>query len=129
MTRMLAALLLVAVSGVAAAQTVTVTNEAGQTETARTEPAAPADARAASDRATAATAAAATDATDAAASKTCLRSTGSRIVDARNLRAQREGKPQQCTNAAGRVYTREDLDRSGYVDIADALRALDTSIR
>jgi len=121
MTRMLAALLLVAVSGVAAAQTVTVTNEAGQTETARTEPAAPADARAASDPATAAS--------DAAASRTCLRSTGSRIVDARNLRAQREGKPQQCTNAAGRVYTREDLDRSGYVDIADALRALDTSIR
>lgn len=120
MTRTLAALLLVAVSGVAAAQTVTVTNEAGQTETARTEPATP-DQVAAADQATAASA--------EAAAKTCLRSTGSRIVEARNLRAQREGKPQQCTNAAGRVYTREDLDRSGYVDLGDALRALDTSIR
>lgn len=116
MTRTLATLLLVAVSGVAAAQTITVTNEAGQTETARTEPAATPDQAATADQAT-------------AASKTCLRSTGSRIVEARNLRAQREGKPQQCTNAAGRVYTREDLDRSGYVDLGDALRALDTSIR
>lgn len=120
MTRTLATLLLVAVSGVAAAQTVTVTNEAGQTETARTEPATP-DQAATADQATAASA--------EAAAKTCLRSTGSRIVEARNLRAQREGKPQQCTNAAGRVYTREDLDRSGYVDLGDALRALDTSIR
>ena len=117
MTRTLATLLLVAVSGAAAAQTVTVTNEAGQTETARTEPATP-DQAAAADQAPA-----------EAAAKTCLRSTGSRIVEARNLRAQREGKPQQCTNAAGRVYTREDLDRSGYVDLGDALRALDTSIR
>lgn len=121
MTRMLATCLLVALSGAAAAQTVTVTNEAGQTETARTQPAPPAD-TAAADRVAAA-------ASDDAAARNCLRSTGSRIVDARNLRAQREGKPQQCTNAAGRVYTREDLDRSGYVDLADALRALDTSIR
>lgn len=121
MTRTLATLLLVAVSGVAAAQTVTVTNEAGQTETARTEPTTTPDQAATSDQATVASA--------EVASKTCLRSTGSRIVEARNLRAQREGKPQQCTNAAGRVYTREDLDRSGYVDLGDALRALDTSIR
>lgn len=118
MTRLLAALLLVAVSGVAAAQTVTVTNEAGQTETARTEPATPA-----------APAAKASAASKDEVAATCLRSTGSRIVTTRNLRAEREGKPQQCTNGAGRVYTREDLDRSGYVDIADALRALDTSIR
>ena len=121
MTRLLAALLLVAVSGAAAAQTVTVTNEAGQTETARTEPTTPADQAAPAEKASAAS-------KDEVAA-TCLRSTGSRIVATRNLRAEREGKPQQCTNGAGRVYTREDLDRSGYVDIADALRALDTSIR
>lgn len=120
MTRTLAAMLLAAVCGAAAAQTVTVTNEAGRTETARTEPAAP-EPTDQSEQAGAASA-------DAVAT-TCLRSTGSRIVAVRNLRAQREGKPQQCANAAGRVYTREDLDRSGYVDIADALRALDTSIR
>lgn len=118
MTRTLATLLLIAVSGVAAAQTVTVTNEAGQIETTRTEPAATPDQAATAGQASA-----------EASAKTCLRSTGSRIVEARNLRAQREGKPQQCTNAAGRVYTREDLDRSGYVDLGDALRALDTSIR
>lgn len=121
MTRMLAALLFAVASGAVAAQTVSVTNEAGQTETVRAEPStAPAE-PAPRDQDAAASA-------DAVAT-TCLRSTGSRIVAVRNQRAQREGKPQQCANAAGRVYTREDLDRSGYLDIADALRALDTSIR
>jgi len=115
MTRTLAAMLLVAVCGTAAAQTVTVTNEAGQTETTPAEQAAPPEQAGAASADNVAT--------------TCLRSTGSRIVSVRNLRAEREGKPQQCANAPGRVYTREDLDRSGYVDIAEALRALDTSIR
>jgi hypothetical protein len=62
-------------------------------------------------------------------SRTCIRSTGSRIVAARNERAEKEGKPQRCVAAAGKVYTRRDLDSTGHVDIADALRTLDTSMR
>ncbi len=60
---------------------------------------------------------------------TCLVSTGSRIDAARNDRAIRSGKAPRCANAAGRAYTRDDIDRSGHVDIADALRSLDTSLR
>lgn len=108
MTRLLLAALLTAFAGVAVAQTVTVAKESGETETVRT--------------------------TDAEAparepARTCMRSTGSRIVAAENLRADKNGKPQRCANSAGRVYTSEDLDRTGHIDIADALRALDTSLR
>lgn len=60
---------------------------------------------------------------------TCLVSTGSRIDAARNDRAIRSGKAPRCANAAGRTYTREDIDRSGHVDIDAALRSLDTSLR
>lgn len=62
-------------------------------------------------------------------SRTCLRSTGSRILAARNERAEKDGKGQRCIAAAGRVYTQRDLDSTGHVDIADALRTLDPSIR
>ena len=62
-------------------------------------------------------------------SRTCIRSTGSRIVAARNERAAKEGKAQRCVASAGKVYTRRDLDSTGHVDIADALRTLDTSMR
>jgi hypothetical protein len=62
-------------------------------------------------------------------SRTCIRSTGSRIVAARNERAAKEGKPQRCVASSGKVYTRRDLDSTGHVDIADALRSLDTSMR
>lgn len=62
-------------------------------------------------------------------SRTCLRSTGSLIVAARNQRAEKDGKGQRCVAAAGRVYTQRDLESTGHVDIADALRTLDTSIR
>lgn len=117
MTRPLLALLFVLSCGTAAAQTVTVTNEAGQSETVRTE-AAPADQ--AADK---------PDAATKAAASTCLQSTGSRIVATRNLRAERAGKPAQCATASGRVYTSDDLQRSGRVDIYDALRALDTGVR
>jgi len=114
MTRPLLALLFVLSYGTAAAQTVTVTNEVGQAETVRTDVAPPADKPA--------------DKPDAAAS-TCLQSTGSRIVANRNLRAERAGKPLQCANAPGRVYTRDELDRTGRIDLYDALRALDTRVR
>lgn len=62
-------------------------------------------------------------------SRTCLRSTGSLVVTARNKRAAREGKPQRCSAVAGRVYTRSDLDSTGHTNIAQALRMLDTSFR
>ena len=116
MTRFLLAALLAASCGIAAAQTVTVSKDTGETETMQT------------------TAAEATpDATVPAQTeepaRTCLRSTGSRIVASRNLRAEKDRKPQGCAVAAGRVYTAEDLDRSGHINLADALRTLDTSIR
>ena len=49
----------------------------------------------------------------------CLKHTGSNI---------RPTGRQRCT-AIGDAYTREDLDRTGANDIADALRRLDSSIR
>jgi hypothetical protein len=108
MTRLLPAILLAGVCGVASAQTVTVSKDTGETETMQT---------------------AAAEAAPKPADRHCLRSTGSRIVASENLRAEKDKKPQRCVNAFGRVYTAEDLDRSGQMNIADALRSLDTSIR
>ena len=60
----------------------------------------------------------------------CMQATGSRVTMAQNARAEREGKPtRRCTAAPGKVYTADDLDRTGAVNIADALRMLDTGIR
>lgn len=71
----------------------------------------------------------------------CLRETGSRIVTARNQRIQRDARrngvaatPGQdaqakCVSAHGRVYSRDDLDRTGAIDLGDALRQLDPAIR
>jgi len=56
----------------------------------------------------------------------CIRETGSRITAARNARSRRA--EQECVNGGGRVYTREDIDRTGSVDLKDALRRLDPSI-
>jgi hypothetical protein len=111
MTRFLLAALLVACCGTAAAQTVTVSRDTGETETMQTS-----------------VAEASPPQTEEPA-RTCLRSTGSRIVASRNLRAEKDRKPQGCAVAAGRVYTAEDFDRSGHLNLADALRSLDTSIR
>jgi hypothetical protein len=59
----------------------------------------------------------------------CLRETGSRITAVENQRAARAGKPaDKCANATGRAYDRDDIDRTGAIDAADALRKLDTSI-
>lgn len=52
----------------------------------------------------------------------CLRETGSRIQP----RAQ--DKTRGCIAANGRVYSREDLKRTGEIDIAAALRKLDPSV-
>ncbi|TYT25319.1 hypothetical protein FZO89_03000 [Luteimonas viscosa] len=56
----------------------------------------------------------------------CIRETGSRIVASRNRSKKSE---DECVNAAGRVYTREDIERTGSADLRDALRRLDPSIR
>jgi hypothetical protein len=57
----------------------------------------------------------------------CIEQTGSRITAARNARSKSEQK--ECVAMGGRVYTREDIDRTGSVDLKDALRRLDPSLR
>ena len=65
--------------------------------------------------------------------RNCLRQTGSRIVA--NVNATRSAsdrsdkRGQRCVAANGRVYSREDIDRTGEVNIADALRKLDPAIQ
>lgn len=115
MTRLLLAALLTFLAGAAVAQTVTVTTEAGEVETAQTT------------EATETTAAETTAPREPA--RTCLRSTGSRVTAAQNVRATKDGKPQRCAPVSGRVYTSEDIARTGQVDIHEALRMLDPSIR
>lgn len=50
----------------------------------------------------------------------CLKETGTRI-------RARAGE-RRCTAFLGRVYSREDIERTGEVDLAAALRRLDTAI-
>lgn len=52
----------------------------------------------------------------------CLRQTGTRIVSWRD-------HERRCAGFAGRSYSREELQGTGRVDMGDALRALDPSIR
>ena len=66
---------------------------------------------------------------------TCLRETGSLITTTQNQRtlrtAQRQGQPtveMKCANF-GRAYTQEDIRNTGAIDLADALRRLDPSVR
>lgn len=61
----------------------------------------------------------------------CLRSTGSRIAT-RVRSSERDAgsdKRPECLSASGRVYTKQDLDSTGAVDVAEALRRLDPAIR
>jgi len=55
----------------------------------------------------------------------CIRETGSRVVATRNRGKKAD---EECVNAAGRVYTRDDIERTGSADLRDALRRLDPSI-
>ncbi len=64
---------------------------------------------------------------DAFADRLCLHQTGSRIVATRNLQSRDD--MHDCVTGSGRVYTRADLDSTGAVDLADALRLLDPAIR
>lgn len=62
----------------------------------------------------------------------CLKYTGSRVTadatpETRSRRSVHERR--KCAMATGTVYTREDLDRTGQVDLADALRTLDPRIQ
>lgn len=56
----------------------------------------------------------------------CIRETGSRITANANARSRRA--EQECVSGGGRVYTREDIERTGSVDVKDALRRLDPSV-
>lgn len=66
----------------------------------------------------------------------CLSQTGTRIntrarlaaADA-NAKAGAKVDRHHCALGPGRVYTRDDINMTGRVDLADALRALDPSIR
>lgn len=64
---------------------------------------------------------------DKASERFCIQETGSRIVANRNARSAEERR--ECVAAGGRVYTRDDIQRTGSPDLADALRRLDPSIR
>ena len=57
------------------------------------------------------------------ADRDCIRYTGSRITT-----RQMRDNDKDCVIVNGRVYSREDLDRTGEVDIAEALRKLDPAI-
>lgn len=79
---------------------------------------------------------AAADARRDVADRFCLRETGSRVMAHRHAQAVRargndraQAAAPDCVAASGRSYSREDLDRTGSVDAADALRRLDPAIR
>ena len=55
----------------------------------------------------------------------CIQETGSRIVASRNKSKKAD---KDCVSANGRVYTRQDIESTGSVDLRDALRRLDPSI-
>jgi len=70
---------------------------------------------------------------EADAERDCLRYTGSHLRDRQDRKVEQgEVKSldsEACVAANGRVYSREDLERTGATDIADALRRLDPAIR
>ena len=59
---------------------------------------------------------------DKLADRNCLKETGSRVIRA-------DSKGRKCAIGPGRSYTKDDIDRTGSIDLADALRKLDPSIR
>lgn len=61
-----------------------------------------------------------------ASDRFCIQQTGSRIVANRNAKSQAER--EECVAAGGTVYTREEIERTGSTDLADALRRLDPRI-
>ena len=63
---------------------------------------------------------------DKDAERFCIQETGSRIIANRNARSNAERK--ECVAAGGRVYTREEIERTGSTNLRDALRKLDPVI-
>ena len=55
------------------------------------------------------------------ADRNCLKETGSRVIRA-------DSKGRKCANATGRAYNRGDIDRTGAVELKDALRKLDPAV-
>ena len=55
------------------------------------------------------------------ADRNCLQYTGSRLIRA-------DSKGRKCANATGRSYSKEDIDRTGALDLRDALRRLDPAV-
>lgn len=70
------------------------------------------------------------DAADRISDRNCLRHTGSRITAQANARAdaRKDKSKRECAPLSGRSYTREDIDRTGALDIGEALRRLDPSV-
>ncbi|KAF1706734.1 hypothetical protein [Pseudoxanthomonas sacheonensis] len=62
-----------------------------------------------------------TDAKDEIADRNCLKHTGSRVIRA-------DSKGRKCAMAAGRAYNRDDIDRTGAIDLRDAIRRLDPAV-
>ena len=62
---------------------------------------------------------------DRSSDRFCIQQTGSRIIANRNARS----KDERAEASGGRVYTREDIERTGSTDLQDALRRLDPAIR
>lgn len=59
---------------------------------------------------------------DEVTDRNCLKETGSRLVP------RPDSKGRKCINATGRSYTKEDVDRTGAIDLKDALRRLDPAV-
>lgn len=62
-----------------------------------------------------------TAAKDEIADRNCLKYTGSRVIRA-------DSKGRKCANATGRAYNRDDIDRTGAIDLRDAIRRLDPAV-
>jgi hypothetical protein len=59
----------------------------------------------------------------------CLHDTGSHLTSHLYSKSQDGRKYTDCVNSNGRVYTRQDIERTGAFTTADALKKLDPSIR
>jgi hypothetical protein len=59
---------------------------------------------------------------DEVSDRNCLKETGSRLAP------RPDSKGRKCVNASGRSYTKEDMDRTGAIDLQDALRRLDPAV-
>ncbi|MEO8367154.1 MAG: hypothetical protein ABI538_13215 [Pseudoxanthomonas sp.] len=62
------------------------------------------------------------DTKEHATDRNCLKETGSRLAP------RPDSKGRKCVNASGRAYSKEDLDRTGAIDLSDALRRLDPAV-